>query len=261
MCDFRSKNNRGFTLVELMVVMSIIGVLIAMLFPAVQQVRDAARRTTCGNNLRQIGVGLLSFEAAHQSFPAGAELGTYHAWSSRILPFVEQTSLYNNLDFKLTWDATQNLTARQTSLAVFTCPSTWKTYPGSTDYSGISGSSHNATRNLGRNGMLFPVTRRFGPVRMASITDGTSNTVMVGEAIAINENNFGYWSCGLNCIGHDDGPVNNLRGAADELASSHAGGAQSVFADGSTHFLNEGVALDIIGAICTRNNGEVIADF
>ena len=92
----------GFTLVELLVVIAIIGVLVALLLPAVQAAREAARRSQCSNNLKQIGLGLLNYENAVKSFPPGeiALAGTFVSWSSTFLPYIEEQSIHDQLDFK-----------------------------------------------------------------------------------------------------------------------------------------------------------------
>jgi prepilin-type N-terminal cleavage/methylation domain-containing protein/prepilin-type processing-associated H-X9-DG protein len=256
-----NKIRQGLTLVELTVVISILGVLLALLLPAVQQVREAARRITCSANLAQQGLALQHFESSFKVFPAGAEAGTLHSWSTRILPHLEQVPLYQQIDFDLPWDAAENSTWTQQKLAVFACPSSWKNYSGLTDYSGISGSSHQATQNIGRNGILFPIDRTERRVTMASIVDGTSNTIAIAEAVALGQDNFGFWSCGANCLGHDEGSINNRRGSLDEITSLHPGGANAAFADGSVRFLSEKLSFDIVAALCTRNNQEVVSDF
>lgn len=251
----------GFTLVELTVVIAILGILIGLLLPAVQQAREAARRITCGNNLKQLGLALLQFESSFKSLPAGAEAVTLHSWSSRILPYLEQGVLYQRIDFKAAWDAPSNVIWTRQNLSLFTCPSSWKSYAGLTDYSGISGSSHRASQNIGRNGTLFPLDLNERPVTIASIIDGTSNTIAISECIALSEINHGYWSSGANCLGHDEGSINNRRGSLDEIASLHPGGANAVFAGGSVRFLSEKMSLDVVAALCTRNNQEVVSDF
>jgi prepilin-type N-terminal cleavage/methylation domain-containing protein/prepilin-type processing-associated H-X9-DG protein len=116
----------GFTLIELLVVIAIIAILMALLVPAVQQVREAANRSTCQNNLHQIGVALHNYESSHRRYPAAGaypEDGTGVSWSvqAHVLPFLEQTSLYQIIDFDQPYN-TQPLVTQQ-RIAVFLCPS------------------------------------------------------------------------------------------------------------------------------------------
>lgn len=137
-----SKPPAGFTLVELLVVIAIIGILIGMLLPAVQQVREAARRTACKNNMRQLGLGLHNYESALGEFPPGYQYinGTDYAaqtgysvsqqdanhlgysWGTLILPYLEQQNLYDLIDLKLPVFDPVNQVARETELAIFICP-------------------------------------------------------------------------------------------------------------------------------------------
>jgi prepilin-type N-terminal cleavage/methylation domain-containing protein len=131
----------GFTLIELLVVISIIGILIGMLLPAVQQVREAARRTVCKNNLRQLSLALHNYESGLQQFPPGyayvsgsdyASTGYSigagdanhlgQAWGAFILPQLEQGNIYDQVDFKLPGFDVANLTARETEISTFLCP-------------------------------------------------------------------------------------------------------------------------------------------
>lgn len=130
---------RGFTLIELLVVIAIIGVLIALLLPAVQAAREAARRAQCVNNLKQIGIALHNYHDSHSTFPlsrtiriAGGVVSISRAYSphSQLLPYMEQKPIYDAINFNLTWnpDTTLggydgNATARATSVATFLCPS------------------------------------------------------------------------------------------------------------------------------------------
>ena len=139
------RNIAGFTLVELLVVIAIIGILIGMLLPAVQMVREAARRTACKNNMRQLGLALHNYESALQQFPSGyayalgsqyeAQTGYQmssgmadanhlgHAWGMFILPFIEQQNLYDMAKINLPVFDSANLLVRETQLSVFLCPS------------------------------------------------------------------------------------------------------------------------------------------
>jgi prepilin-type N-terminal cleavage/methylation domain-containing protein/prepilin-type processing-associated H-X9-DG protein len=251
----------AFTLVELMVVIAILGLLMGLLLPAVQYAREAARRIHCGNNLAQQGLALQQFESSFKTFPAGGEAGTLHAWGTRILPYLEHGDLYQQIDLTSNWDAPSNLVWTKQDLAVFSCPTSLKSYPGLTDYSGISGSSHKATTDGGRNGILFLVNSTARPVSISAVLDGTSNTLSIAECIAVGEDNYGVWSCGANCLGHEEGPINNRVGSLDEIASLHPGGANAVFADGSVSFLSEAMSLDVVAALCTRNNQEVVSEY
>ncbi len=251
----------GLTVVELLTVISILAILTGMMLPAVQKAREAARRITCAKNLSQQSLALLAFESNFGKFPAGAEADTLHAWSTRILPYLEQTSIYQQIDFSISWDAPANIEWSRQHLVVFSCPSSWKDYPGSTDYSGMSGSSNNTTTDIGRNGVLFPVSRNAGRISLAEITDGLSNTIAVAEAVAIGEQDYGLWASGMNCISHDNGPINNRSSGNYEIASLHPGGANATFADGSVRFLSESLSLDVVSALCTRNNQEIVFDF
>src|SRR5256886_645037 len=118
----------GFTLVELLVVIAIIGVLIALLVPAVQKVRDAANRTQCANNLKQIGLALHSYHDAKKYFPGNhrpkATTSARERWFTKILPFLEQDVLYKNYDQTQNWDSPTNLPITSVPLQVAVCPST-----------------------------------------------------------------------------------------------------------------------------------------
>ncbi|MFN5917616.1 MAG: DUF1559 domain-containing protein, partial [Planctomycetota bacterium] len=144
----RRLKHQGFTLVELLVVIAIIGILVGLLLPAVQAAREAARRMSCGNNIRQVALGCLNYESAYKKLPAGASGPcSYNPWSVHdadmnvgrqpinryslfvaILPMMEQTQLYNQIQeqrpfFRSTWDMQGNFTPWRTQVATFRCPS------------------------------------------------------------------------------------------------------------------------------------------
>lgn len=251
----------GFTLVELLVVVAIIGILIGMILPAVQSVREAARRTACSNKLRQQGLALLNYESAFQRFPAGSQSMTNHSWATEVLSYLEQPALYDQVNFELAWRDDANVKVLSTVLEVFSCPSSTNDYPGKTDYCGIRGSTLNGASDIGRNGILFPESDRHRAVGIRDVKDGASNTIMVAEAVVVGPSNFGFWGCGLHCVSHDDGPINfavSADAVYSDIASHHPGGAYAVFADGSTRFLSESLTVETVGAMCTRSNGEII---
>jgi prepilin-type N-terminal cleavage/methylation domain-containing protein/prepilin-type processing-associated H-X9-DG protein len=208
---------RGFTLIELLVVIAIIGVLIALLLPAVQAAREAARRAQCVNNLKQIGLALHNYESSHGTFPAGyqswpgvgfrdaqtGDWGPGWGWLTALLPNVEQGNLYNSLNLVIPcWDAA-NTTLVKTSLTVYLCPTANNPdlTVGVTDINlnlwqnavfARANYVHNVGWNdiwsapasvdyedmiKGANGVMYRNSR----TRIAAVTDGLSNTVAAGE--------------------------------------------------------------------------------
>ena len=252
----------GFTLIELLVVIAIIGILVSISLPAVQRIRESARRTECGNNMRQLGIALQSYHAAKRSYPLGGQYATGHSWGSYILPYLDQGNLNQQINFDLAWDHPSNAIAF-TDLTIFHCPTSIKEYEGKTDYCGISGSAASGPNANGtwENGVLVVAyDDQRQPVSNREISDGLSHTIIVGEGVAVQEDNGGYWANGQNCFTHEDGGVNNLDGGYNEIASLHPGGAHTLFCDGSLQFIDESVDPAILAGYCTRNGGEVVGD-
>jgi prepilin-type N-terminal cleavage/methylation domain-containing protein len=209
----------GFTLVELLVVIAIIGLLMAMLLPAVQLAREAGRRSSCINNLRQIGTAIHMYHDAHTAFPPGGvspgpccSAESYTSWTIQILPFLDQRPIYDLYDQFETNESRANRAVRETFLSVYSCPSdiyrntpivpdsgpAWDRkipyMPGS--YRGVGGKSDGASgswdgaweldpsyKQLSRRwrGVFHVVDRRLRPESFAAVSDGLSNTLIVGE--------------------------------------------------------------------------------
>jgi prepilin-type N-terminal cleavage/methylation domain-containing protein len=209
----RSPRPRGFTLIELLVVIAIIAILIALLLPAVQQAREAARRSQCLNNLKQVGLALHNYHDTHGAFPPGwigTSSGTHDVegpsgwgWAAHVLPYVDQAPLYNRLNFHVScFDPVANSTALTQALTVFRCPSdssseTWKlgeegnpsnilaTLPtanyvanfGTESPEVICASPPFPNAQCRGNGIFY----HNGNTRIRDLVDGTSSTIMVGE--------------------------------------------------------------------------------
>tara|TARA_R110002095_G_scaffold172509_2_gene149870 strand:+ start:1700 stop:2746 length:1047 start_codon:yes stop_codon:yes gene_type:complete len=348
MKKIRIKSRRGFTLIELLVVIAIIAILIALLLPAVQQAREAARRSQCKNNMKQIGLAMHNYHDAHNTFPPGyitkkpcntltawpscnqGELGIY-GWGTFVLPFIDQAPLYNLLNAgSVTLD--QNLAnatvrqALQSPMTVFLCPSdpgpNLNDFVSASDYYDFNGTTDGTTAYpLARSDYVMmanawesttPVAYplEYGPahgigyadssVRFRDITDGTSNTILVGERAYVykgsnkvgganvigfsgsnNLQNSSYAKKGngMAVLGLTYNGINAVVGGEHDVrgfSSNHVGGAHFLFCDGSVHFLSEnidykkgGVAVathvaDINSTfqrLAVRDDGQVVGEF
>ena len=245
-----SKNRGGFTLVELLVVIAIIGTLVGLLLPAVQSAREAARRSACTNNMKQLGLGVLNFESARKRLPAAssgtgtsstATIGGY-SWICAILPFLEETNLYTNLSSnsnRLNSGFTSSLNNTQaiTSLPQLVCPSfagdkksataygvgsSNVTSAACTNYKAIAAAGYSGTNvpySAGNLGGVITLekygsesTAPFTGITLAQITDGTSKTFMCGESREVGKS---AWIDGSTCwITAANGAVNAVTSGA-----------------------------------------------
>jgi prepilin-type N-terminal cleavage/methylation domain-containing protein/prepilin-type processing-associated H-X9-DG protein len=293
-----STNRRGFSLIELLVVMAILGVLTALLLPAVQQARAAAARMQCTNNLKQLGLALHLYHDTHRSFPPafmnyGPYISTFrftHGWAPFILPEIEQRALYDlyHWEVPLYHPLNQPVVARH--LAIFQCPSApgnrISTMPPFALFSG-QGACGDYANTLGIDpalgaGDVRGVLAEQMPARMADVTDGTSNTILLTECAGRPQ----LWQAGrggteqvveggpwagfkngvqLQGATHDGksrpGPCALNCTNLSEVYSFHSGGANAVFADGHVRFLSASIDIHTFAALVTRAGGEVPGDF
>ncbi len=271
----RPRGRPGFTLIELLVVIAIIGVLIALLLPAVQAAREAARRMQCANNLKQIGLALHGYHGSYGTFPAGGWIFVPNVpqnrnmnmgWSAAALPWLEQKALGDALNFSLPYKNPANSTAGHVVVNGYLCPSEprttfWNRAPGDlfdfadNDYGGMYGPrglvSPSDRNDPARGAMIFNQA-----IGLAEILDGSSRTIIVGEAPeAINA----LWVSGHNLF--DQSAAINARPPSEygeELTSQHPGGVNVLFADGSARFVKQTMDLKVLSALCTRSGGEII---
>jgi prepilin-type processing-associated H-X9-DG protein len=259
---------RGISIIEVLVVIGIIGLLVGMLLPAVQAARETARFKQCGGNLKNIAIALADFHSFHKSFPAGSDElhGTEHAWSSRILPFIEMGNIAQSIDYKKPWnDPGANATAAGYDIPLYVCPSSQTRFPGKQDYGGILGTAllylpAGAGPNdaFGCGTLIITCKQQAQPVMAAQITDGLSCTMAGGESVDRLNGQAGLWACGRNCFSQNEPSV--VISDFGSLFSFHPGGAQAWFCDGHVRVIRQGIDPEVLGALCTRNGAEASAN-
>jgi prepilin-type N-terminal cleavage/methylation domain-containing protein/prepilin-type processing-associated H-X9-DG protein len=311
----RGPFRRGFTLVELLVVIAIIGVLTALLLPAVQAAREAGRRVQCLNNLKQMGLGLHNYHDLRKLFPYGgsgiasltiptARARACLSWGAAILPGLEQQALYDSINQNEPYLHDDNLAPGRQVLTVFLCPTAVNpelhkpngdtpssaTKYAVTNYGGNWGERalrcYPATRcpnnysdqgdssGIGRGVLLLAFERQ---VAMKEITDGTSQTIIVGEApnglhsIWVGHKNVFDQSAPISaraakpsawqsCFPTFASKPGNYCDFGQEFGSYHAGGAQFLLVDGSVQFVSSGIENRSLAALLSRRGGEVVGD-
>ena len=331
----RHKRRSAFTIIELLVVIAIIAILIALLLPAVQGAREAARRMQCQNNLKQLGLALHNYQSTYLVFPP-SELNSvgdpgcepfevvvednttactdYQSWTALCLTFLDQAPLAAAYDYESPWSSLINRAAVSTQLPVFQCPSTPNSNrvdqhhvvgAAATDYGSVNRVAKLVYTDVfgiptpsqsARQGALAEYCAN----RPSFITDGMSNTMMLAECsgrpdalvmghrmsgsefsdykddeivmlggqlvatdgIGWADPDVGFHVKGVQADGvtpYGSRFVNGIN--TGETYSYHSGGAQVLFADGSTHFLSANIDGWVYVSLCTRAGGEVVGEF
>lgn len=291
----------GFTLIELLVVIAIIAILIALLLPAVQQAREAARRTQCRNNLKQIALALHNYESAHRIFPP-AYFGSMvqdteqeqhgHGWGTMLLPFLEQANVYNRVapngingapDDPGIWEVRGGPTqGEDTIIPAYLCPSV-VTIPSQSEGMGKPwqngfGASHYAASQ----GPEIPVDGDeqglFGyqngvprAQQIRDVSDGLSNTLAFAEKayFTVDDGDVKDFPVWVGPLGEDEqvvfkteeGDVINTSVDDDSAFGPHTGGVMVGMADGSVRFISENISTATWRNLGARNDGQALPDF
>ena len=302
------RRSRGFTLIELLVVIAIIAILIALLLPAVQQAREAARRTQCKNNMKQLGLALHNYHDVHNMFPSGwiavdpatgrqsPHDGVNGAgWGTMILPNLDQAPLYRQFNANLAIHAPANIPFVSNVIPAWQWPSDpkpdrWEIEeegsPGTVlaelptaNYIGVFGTEEldgcenspgtapvTSAGQCRGDGMFYHHSK----TRFRDITDGTTNTFMLGERRTDTE--LGWYSTWPGMVSEGEEAFQRILGSADhvpndpvahldDFSSHHVGGAQFVLGDGSVRFISENIDHGLYQSLATIQGGEVVGEF
>jgi prepilin-type processing-associated H-X9-DG protein len=283
----------AITLVELLVVIAIIGILVALLLPAVQAAREAARRAQCINNLKQIGVSLQNFYTAHDVFPRGAGRNPktqdyLYSWSAQVLPYVEESNALGLLDLNYAYNTPQNQAAIRTLIPLYQCPSAPPNelvtccifIPGEQDAAQTNYSAIGTHLKKDYGEVLVPadgtgVMYDLSKTKFKDIIDGSSKTFVVGEVLADPDDPYktAYpkYCPGGNCVVAQVWMAENritsywginagITILQSGIVSAHPGGANFVFADGHVTYLPETIDQNVLIALTTRAGAEVISE-
>ncbi|MBN1852718.1 MAG: DUF1559 domain-containing protein [Pirellulales bacterium] len=276
----RPSSPNAFSLIELLVVIAILGVLVALLLPAVQSARETARRLECSNHLHQIGLAILAYENATQCFPPSHSRDPDHGVLALVLPYIEQNTVHDLYDFKYHWDARENRAARETDMPLFVCPSAPSGRPFISDYGACLSIMERAYRPLIDSGAITPRQRWNAiiqditePTRVTDVLDGLSQSFLffedggrplryVGNQLQPGEqtgalwaDHRGYFCVHALCNGTQMTNCNNL----NEIYSFHPGGCNYAYGDGSIRYHPESIDPEVFVSLFTMDAGDIVS--
>lgn len=280
--------HQAFTLVELLVVIAIIGILVALLLPAVQAAREAARRLHCTNNLTQLALAVQNYEMAFRAYPPGtiSEMGPivdqpdgyHHNWIIQLLPYMEQTAMYRHIDFSVSVYDENNAPVRKTRISILSCPSDGAGYGGrDRDVpSSYAGSHHDvdAAIDADNHGIFF-LNRA---LRHDEVEDGTSNTIYIGEKLVMLDQELSWMSGTRWTLRNTGVPINQFlhsrrrfdgqmeikeaeaaaKVVVGGFSSWHPGGANFAFGDGHVAFLSQTIDMERFQQLGHRADGKLM---
>ena len=273
---FHPNQRSGFTLVELLVVIAIIGVLVGMSLPAMQNMRELARRSNCEQNLIRLSLAMSSYASTNGYYPTGTQAktgpiqnepkGFHHNWASAILPMMDAQNVYDAIDQSVSVYAKQNEEVRNLRIPTFICPSASDVRYNTTCYAGVTGSTETPI-DVDNDGVFILNTA----MSDRDITDGLGYTLFVAEKLSRWEDDLG-WMSGTRSSLRDAGHAINaerarVRGPQSSdpepltyvggFASDHPGGAYLLLGSGEFQFRSGSMDQQVLRQLASRADGQI----